>query len=241
MHLHTYGRWLVWKAPTCSSGTHTHTFTIQWNSLQKQFRIQYLSQGHSDMQTGGVGDRTTCFLQLCSLVNLTTHQCCVSSSSVCSPLCAPAGARVNAKDNMWLTPLHRAVASRSEVSTHKNTHSHTHAHTPTEFNPPFFPKQWHLTHRGKNSLQWCSCRPHRVLFTWKHTHSLFFLASLSINISRSTHYRAWDRVITLQCILGDPPCRRLQLQPDSCSNDFIRAHSSVCSACTCCCEMNRYR
>lgn len=27
-----------------------------------------------------------------------------------------AGARVNAKDNMWLTPLHRAVASRSEVS-----------------------------------------------------------------------------------------------------------------------------
>lgn len=25
------------------------------------------------------------------------------------------GARVNAKDNMWLTPLHRAVASRSEV------------------------------------------------------------------------------------------------------------------------------
>nr|DBA20136.1 TPA: hypothetical protein GDO54_015861 [Pyxicephalus adspersus] len=26
------------------------------------------------------------------------------------------GARVNAKDNMWLTPLHRAVASRSEVS-----------------------------------------------------------------------------------------------------------------------------
>lgn len=27
------------------------------------------------------------------------------------------GARVNAKDSMWLTPLHRAVASRSEVST----------------------------------------------------------------------------------------------------------------------------
>ncbi|KAL0626526.1 retrotransposable element ORF2 protein [Plecturocebus cupreus] len=26
------------------------------------------------------------------------------------------GARVNAKDNMWLTPLHRAVASRSEYS-----------------------------------------------------------------------------------------------------------------------------
>ncbi|CAG14608.1 unnamed protein product, partial [Tetraodon nigroviridis] len=25
------------------------------------------------------------------------------------------GARVNAKDSMWLTPLHRAVASRSEV------------------------------------------------------------------------------------------------------------------------------
>lgn len=30
--------------------------------------------------------------------------------------CLVAGARVNAKDNMWLTPLHRAVASRSEVS-----------------------------------------------------------------------------------------------------------------------------
>lgn len=29
-----------------------------------------------------------------------------------------AGARVNAKDNMWLTPLHRAVASRSEVNMH---------------------------------------------------------------------------------------------------------------------------
>lgn len=27
------------------------------------------------------------------------------------------GARVNAKDNKWLTPLHRAVASCSEVST----------------------------------------------------------------------------------------------------------------------------
>lgn len=34
------------------------------------------------------------------------------------------GARVNAKDNMWLTPLHRAVASRSEVNTHLYTHSH---------------------------------------------------------------------------------------------------------------------
>lgn len=32
------------------------------------------------------------------------------------------GARVNAKDNMWLTPLHRAVASRSEVNTHTLTH-----------------------------------------------------------------------------------------------------------------------
>lgn len=30
--------------------------------------------------------------------------------------CLIPGARVNAKDNMWLTPLHRAVASRSEVS-----------------------------------------------------------------------------------------------------------------------------
>ncbi len=29
--------------------------------------------------------------------------------------CFFVGARVNAKDNMWLTPLHRAVASRSEV------------------------------------------------------------------------------------------------------------------------------
>lgn len=36
-----------------------------------------------------------------------------------------AGARVNAKDNMWLTPLHRAVASRSEVSIHANTSMHT--------------------------------------------------------------------------------------------------------------------
>lgn len=36
----------------------------------------------------------------------------------CGPnlCCLVAGARVNAKDNMWLTPLHRAVASRSEVS-----------------------------------------------------------------------------------------------------------------------------
>lgn len=34
-----------------------------------------------------------------------------------------AGARVNAKDNMWLTPLHRAVASRSEVKTHTHTHT----------------------------------------------------------------------------------------------------------------------
>lgn len=46
------------------------------------------------------------------------------------PLCLSfvrTGARVNAKDNMWLTPLHRAVASRSEVS--ERTHVHTHAHT----------------------------------------------------------------------------------------------------------------
>lgn len=34
----------------------------------------------------------------------------------CNLCCLLAGARVNAKDNMWLTPLHRAVASRSEVS-----------------------------------------------------------------------------------------------------------------------------
>lgn len=36
------------------------------------------------------------------------------------------GARVNAKDNMWLTPLHRAVASRSEVNTHTLTHTRSH-------------------------------------------------------------------------------------------------------------------
>lgn len=33
------------------------------------------------------------------------------------------GARVNAKDNKWLTPLHRAVASCSEVTHYTNTHA----------------------------------------------------------------------------------------------------------------------
>lgn len=31
------------------------------------------------------------------------------------------GARVNAKDNKWLTPLHRAVASCSEVTNYTST------------------------------------------------------------------------------------------------------------------------
>uniref|UniRef100_A0A8C6L4J5 Ankyrin repeat domain 44 n=1 Tax=Nothobranchius furzeri TaxID=105023 RepID=A0A8C6L4J5_NOTFU len=39
-----------------------------------------------------------------NLVSHTRPRCCLHA----------AGARVNAKDNMWLTPLHRAVASRSE-------------------------------------------------------------------------------------------------------------------------------
>lgn len=39
-------------------------------------------------------------------------------------LCA--GARVNAKDSMWLTPLHRAVASRSEVKKKKNVYFNLH-------------------------------------------------------------------------------------------------------------------
>ncbi|NXQ63598.1 ANR52 phosphatase, partial [Anthoscopus minutus] len=30
-------------------------------------------------------------------------------------LCVPTGANVNAKDTVWLTPLHRAAASRHEV------------------------------------------------------------------------------------------------------------------------------
>ncbi len=33
------------------------------------------------------------------------------------------GARVNAKDNKWLTPLHRAVASCSEVTQSTNKHA----------------------------------------------------------------------------------------------------------------------
>lgn len=51
------------------------------------------------------------------------------------PLCLSfvrAGARVNAKDNMWLTPLHRAVASRSEVSERTHVHTHTRTRTPTK-------------------------------------------------------------------------------------------------------------
>ncbi len=44
-HSHTKGRWLLYKEPTCSSGTHTHTFTHQWRSHQEQFGVQYLTQG----------------------------------------------------------------------------------------------------------------------------------------------------------------------------------------------------
>lgn len=35
--------------------------------------------------------------------------------------CHPIGANVNAKDHMWLTPLHRAAASRNEVSHRRAT------------------------------------------------------------------------------------------------------------------------
>ncbi|NWS34701.1 ANR52 phosphatase, partial [Polioptila caerulea] len=33
-------------------------------------------------------------------------------------LCVPTGANVNAKDTVWLTPLHRAAASRHEKALH---------------------------------------------------------------------------------------------------------------------------
>ncbi len=43
------GRWLLYKEPTCSLGTHSHTFTHQWRSHKEQFGAQYLAQGHFDM------------------------------------------------------------------------------------------------------------------------------------------------------------------------------------------------
>lgn len=46
-------------------------------------------------------------------------------SPVFLSVCVP-GARVNAKDNKWLTPLHRAVASCSEVRVLILTHTPVH-------------------------------------------------------------------------------------------------------------------
>ncbi len=43
------GRWLLYKEPTCSFGTHAHTLTHQWRSHWEQFGAQCLAQGHLDM------------------------------------------------------------------------------------------------------------------------------------------------------------------------------------------------
>lgn len=40
---------------------------------------------------------------------------CMTLNSLTASVLSLVGARVNAKDNKWLTPLHRAVASCSEV------------------------------------------------------------------------------------------------------------------------------
>jgi hypothetical protein len=40
-----------------------------------------------------------------------------SSPPIKTGNCIPTGANVNAKDTLWLTPLHRAAASRNEVGT----------------------------------------------------------------------------------------------------------------------------
>lgn len=60
-----------------------------------------------------------------------TFTCAGGMLCLCFPKCQwnsvfcslSSGARVNAKDNMWLTPLHRAVASRSEVGGHTRSHA----------------------------------------------------------------------------------------------------------------------
>ncbi len=62
-HSHTQsqskGRWFLHKEPTRLSGTHTHTFTLQWPSHLEQFGVQCLAQGDFDMWIREAGDRTT--------------------------------------------------------------------------------------------------------------------------------------------------------------------------------------
>ncbi len=57
-HSHTYshtnGRWLLCPMPTCSSGTHMHTFTHRWRSRREQISSQYLAQRHLLLLAGGV-------------------------------------------------------------------------------------------------------------------------------------------------------------------------------------------
>ncbi len=54
-HIHTLSKWLLYKVPTCSPGTHKQIFTYRY---QEHHRAQYLSHRHFNMQTGGVWDQT---------------------------------------------------------------------------------------------------------------------------------------------------------------------------------------
>lgn len=70
------------------------------------------------------------------------------------PLCLSfvrTGARVNAKDNMWLTPLHRAVASRSEVSERTYTHAREREPRPLDDVQRFVCKHTHSKHSKPSS------------------------------------------------------------------------------------------
>lgn len=55
-NLRTEGRWIPHSMPTCSCGTHTHTF-VHTDGVAVNLLVQFLAQGHFDMQSEGVEEQ----------------------------------------------------------------------------------------------------------------------------------------------------------------------------------------
>ncbi len=72
-HSRTKGRWLLYKEPTYSTGTHTHTSTHQCRSRLEQFGVQHLAKDTTTCRPEELGIEPLTFLLVDDPLYLLSH------------------------------------------------------------------------------------------------------------------------------------------------------------------------